>query len=305
MSPTVLYTQAYGLGDGDPVVALPGSGKAVPRGLEAVFRFNGLTFNDTSTVDKYRVTSIDGLDDPDIRDSREDNPGVDGEMVYDSNYGGRTLAFNGKIEAFTIDKLRDMQQAIRTAFNDLSREYPLYFLTGDAARDHFINCKKFSKLQWGEEQRDENFFRDFLITLRASNPRFFSNTVTAVTIDYGAGERNKNVNNQGNYFAEPTIVINGPITEPKIYNEKTLQILAFKDTTTIADGDFFKITFNNETPTIVDQDGVNRFDELSYTSDSIKISATDINRFTTTGIGGNTGTGANTSFSISFRNAWI
>jgi hypothetical protein len=186
--PVVLLPQSsegaeysYGLED----VTASGTGAAVPRGVEAEFEYNGFHFNDTSTVDKYRVISIDGLDDADVRDSREENPAEDGETPYDSFYGGRTLAFTGRVEAYRLHKLRDMQQSIRTAFSDISQEKPLYFLTGDANWDHYINCKKSSKLQWGDEQKHQNqFFRDFVITVRASNPRFLRNIEKVYTENF-------------------------------------------------------------------------------------------------------------------------
>jgi hypothetical protein len=125
-------------------------------------------------IDKYRVISIDGLDDPDVRDSRDENPADDGEQPNFSLYGGRTIAITGRIEAYSLAKLRDMQQALRTAFVDISRERRFNFLTGASETDHYINCKKFTKNQWGEEQKHLNhFFRDFVITLRASDPRFY------------------------------------------------------------------------------------------------------------------------------------
>src|SRR4051812_30414965 len=67
------------LGQGDPVVAVPGSGTSQPRGLEVVFEYNGLRFHDRHVRDCYFVTEIAGLDDSELRDSREANPSDHGE----------------------------------------------------------------------------------------------------------------------------------------------------------------------------------------------------------------------------------
>lgn len=159
---------------GDPDVSLVGTGYSVPRGIEAILSYNGVVFNDTSVVDKYRVLSIDGLADPDIRDSREDVPGDDGEDAYDAYYGGRTIVLRVRIEAFQLDKLRDMEEALRTAFS-VMEEKPLYFLTGDPEKDHYINCRKSASLS--KEDNVQTFgqrhFREWQITLRASDPRFY------------------------------------------------------------------------------------------------------------------------------------
>jgi hypothetical protein len=174
-APVVLYSEETGLGLGDPDLALEGTGRSVPRGIEAQFEYNGLILNDRTVIDKYRIMQIDGLDDADVRDSRDENPGQHGETPNFALYGGRTIAITGRIEAYSLAKLRDMQQALRTAFQDISEEKKLNFLTGSTSTDHYISCKKFSKNQWGEEQKDKHvFFRDFVITLRASDPRFYS-----------------------------------------------------------------------------------------------------------------------------------
>lgn len=171
--PISLYTEQLGLGVGDPLVAVEGTNTSVPRGVEALFEYNGIVLNDRSTIDKYRITHIDGLDDADLRDSREDNPAQHGEAALDAFYSGRSIAFTGQIEAYTLSKLRDMQLALRTAFADLT-EKPLYFLTNNTDTDHYINCRKYSKIQMGEAQAHASaFFRDFVITVRASDPRFY------------------------------------------------------------------------------------------------------------------------------------
>jgi phage-related protein len=170
----VLYPGDFDKWMGDPDKSITGSGFSVPRGVEAVLSFNGLVMNDLSVYDKYRVMNIDGLADPDIRDSREDKPSDDGEDTYDSYYGGRTIVIKLRIEAYQLDKLRDMEEALRSVFADM-KEKPLYFLTGDSEKDHYIMCKKNQSLTKDEDVQSMGyrFFRDWQITLRASDPRFY------------------------------------------------------------------------------------------------------------------------------------
>jgi hypothetical protein len=172
--PLVLPSYTAGAGEGSADGAVPGTGLSVPTGVEAVLEYNGLYFNVTTTIDKIRVKEIGGLDDADIRDAREANPGDHGETPYKALYGGRTITLSGTIEAYSLEKLRDMQAAIRRAFNDISRERPLIFHTGVYDRDYYIDCKKSQPIQMRESQGDMRFFREFLITLRASNPRIQS-----------------------------------------------------------------------------------------------------------------------------------
>lgn len=163
-----------GYGDGLHDLSVVGSGAAQPRGLEVTFEYNGLKFNTVNTIDKIRITQIDGLADADVRDSRDTNPSAHGETTYPSYYGGRTITLTGRIEAHSLFKLRDMQQALRQAFNDISRERVLIFRTNDPNDDIILACKKSTAMTMLESQTDYRFFRDFLITLRASNPRFLS-----------------------------------------------------------------------------------------------------------------------------------
>jgi hypothetical protein len=166
-----------GLGTGDPKDGMPGTGKAGPRGIESVIEYNGLYLNVRDWIDTYLVTTIGGLDDADIRDNRDVNPGFHGETAFQSFYGGRTITLTGKVYCKSLFKLRDMQQALRQAFAQLDDELPLIFRTPDPSLDMMIYAKKSQPIQMADEQRTANHFeRAFQITLRASNPRFVSVT---------------------------------------------------------------------------------------------------------------------------------
>src|SRR4051812_30495910 len=138
---TVLGTPA-GLGIGDPNDGLPGTGLSGPRGIESVIEYNGLSLNVRSWVDTFLVTQIGGIDDADVRDNREVNPGYHGETAFPSYYGGRTITLSGKIYAKTLFKLRDMQQALRYAFSPIDAEQALVFRSNNPDTDAQIFCKK-------------------------------------------------------------------------------------------------------------------------------------------------------------------
>ena len=164
-----------GLGTGSSSNGLPGSGHSGPRGIESVIEYNGLYLNVRDWIDTYLVTTIGGLDDADVRDSRELNPGYHGETAFPGYYGGRTITLTGKVYAKTLFKLRDMQQGLRQAFAQLDNELPLVFRTPDPNLDMMALCRKSQAIQMTDEQRTANHFeRQFMVTLRASNPRFLS-----------------------------------------------------------------------------------------------------------------------------------
>lgn len=250
--------------------------------------------------------NIDGLDDPDVRDDREDNAATHGETAYTSYYGGRTIAMTGRIESYNLFKLRDMQEALRTAFVDLE-EKPLYFLTGDPEVDHFINVKKLSKNQWSDEQREHNqFFREFLITLRASDPRFYlySPRYYALAVN---SVKTAQVSSRGNFPSEPLIRVHGPIDNFYIQNQSRpgvsteYESMALKILNPIAAGDFYE--FDCKRKTITDKAGNNQMSKLANTSQWINISPGEnfINLPNTS----NTGTNANSLVEIIYRDAWV
>lgn len=145
-----------------------------PGGVESVFEYRGAYFNVRRWLDTFLINTIDGFADPDIRDSREVNPGRDGETPFNAYYGGRTIVLSGKIRAHTLAKLRNMQMGLKEIFGDIKREYPLIVRTGDINKDVMIYCKKSQPIVMSEVQQDFTYRRDFQVTLRASNPYFFS-----------------------------------------------------------------------------------------------------------------------------------
>jgi hypothetical protein len=167
-------TYPVGLTGGRTDKLVIGSGRARPGGVENIWEYNGALLNVRDWYDTFIITSIDGLADPDVRDSRDVNPGRDGETYFQAYYGGRTIVISGKIRAFSLAKLRDMQMGLKQIFADLSGEKPLYVRTGKPELDVFIYCKKSQPLVMGETQGNFEYTRDFQITLRASNPRFLS-----------------------------------------------------------------------------------------------------------------------------------
>lgn len=212
-----LRPYVVGKGGGDPKLIDFGTGRAQPRGVESLLNYDGFLLNNRKLLDTYLVTTIDGLADPDVRDSRDVNPGRHGETYFNAYYGGRTVVLTGKIRANTIHKLRDMQQALRQAFNNLDGERPLIFGAEDANNSVYLNCKKSQPIAMSEIQQDFTYRRDFQVTLRASNPRFLSFDQEWLTwrapAPMAPGETAaviKLVNN-GNFGAEPVVQIDGPI----------------------------------------------------------------------------------------------
>jgi len=211
-----------GLGTGNSEDRIISSISQGIHGIESIIEYNGLYMNVREWIDTFIVESIMGIDDVDVRDSREINPGQHGETPGDAWYGGRTIVLQGWIETRTLWKLRDMQQALRMAFSDISKERPLILHTRDSIYDVKIFCKKKSKIEMPEQQDTLNYFkRNFNITLAASNPRFVSVQEVFEAAELGAFNGIAfNLSNAGTSKALPIIEIKGPLDSTiEIINE--------------------------------------------------------------------------------------
>lgn len=302
---SIIGSLPYPIGPGDSApghYTTPGSGFAVPVGLEAVLEYNGLFMNVQANVDRYRIISIDGLADAEIRDSRDVNTSDDGETPYNSFLGGRTIVITGSIDTYSIPKLRDMQQALRAAFADRSKERPLHFRLGDFEKDHLINCKKIAPITGIEQQLNTKVARDFQISLRASNPRFLSYyqqffvatpAVTLVPVALGT------VVNSGNYLAEPIFRIFGPSSTTTILNATTGESFSV---IAIPSGDYYD--FDTSKKTLKNSSGANQWKNLTDDSKYVKLQGQS-GEDNLTGENDLFFTGDSSRIEISWHHSWV
>lgn len=210
MSPLILDPPDVSLWTGDPDVALPGSGLSLSAGLESLYVYGGVTINDRSVVDAYVLTKIEGFDDADVRFAEDDAPGDDGTIPRRSFAGGRTITMAGYVRANNLAKLRDMSTALQLIFSSKT-EKPLYVSSPKFPDAQFyVNARKSQKLVIPEEQTPHGHFfrRDFLVTLRCSNPRKFGLEAQYdfVSTDLaGAWSEVFYPHHSGTYTAQPTL----------------------------------------------------------------------------------------------------
>jgi len=285
------------LGSGSSGGVVAGSGTAVPGGVESTFEYNGLTMNVRSWWDTVLVTEIDGFSDADIRDSRDVNPGFHGETPFNAWYGGRTITLTGKIRAQSLGKMRDIQQAMLLATNDLSKEYPLIVRPGASGPSVMIYCRKNQPLVIKEIQADFRHMRDFQMSLRASNPRFLSLDENYVPITFATMPESRLIANLGSFPAQPRFQLVGPITTPIIRNNTTNKTLTIN--ATLANGEIWNVDIAAKT--IKTAAGVNKFSTLDVTSDWIEL-IPGTNQIQISGTGVLNGT---TGLYIFYRHTWI
>ena len=266
--PITFEEPVVGLGGGSAAEFLPGSRLAVPGGVEAVFEYNDLRLNVLTNIDRYKIKTIDGLDDPDMRDQREDNPGDDGETAYPSYYSGRPMSLQGTIQAYTLKKMRDMIMALEQAFSNIRVEKPLYIYGPTTEQSVFIDCRKNARLTIQETQNDYRFFRDFLIPLRASNFRLLSLERPSVGVDgLNAGAAAvMTVTNNGSYPAQTLVRLTGGMTGPRITNLRNDTMIRFEPAVVLGAADVREISSIQNDKYVRDSAGVNKYNDLALDS---------------------------------------
>lgn len=263
---------------------LPAAKAAWPAGLESTLTYRGLVLNDLSQPDRYKIKSIQGLFDPEVRDSRENNPSRHGETAYESFYGGKQIVIQGTIIAGNLSKLRNMISDLQAAFSDISSEYPLYFTTFGS--QVYINCKKSASLEIGEEFNKRIPQHEFQITLKASDPfvygvtentasitptftsqrgRIYNGTYSRTYSSYTTALDSVIATNNGNFNNLPRFKITGSFGTAAIINSTTGQKIVLN----AGPGDNFYFTYSLRDNTLVDVNNISRTDVLDYISDNL------------------------------------
>src|SRR3954462_6321145 len=282
-------------GVGSPTDRIIGSGESFPT-FPVPLQYNSLLLNNFYDFDYYHISSVDGADDAELRDSRAVKSNDDGEDAYSSYYGGRLLVINGQIRAYHVWKTDDMREALKRAFARSLIELPLRFRIGDASKDRIIYCKKIAKIEipMAQPTRDMPWV-NYMVPLRASDPRLLSyltqtyNT-TAVPAEFG-------LINDGNYDAKPWVRITGPattLTLNRSYRGEDQNIII----NNLSSGQYIEIVG----ATVKDQDGNHAYNRYDDDSDRLTLGPGPAeNTFAITG----TGLTSSTQVTIEWRHSWI
>lgn len=161
--------------------------------LESPIVFNSLTLNDQAERDFtaedalgywYRVTSVDGVYDQDVRFEAHDLPQQHGAKSGSAFYSGKTIVISGEVRAVNLEKLRVAQRELQHAFYDMQPHRLEFTLWEEEAV--YITCRKNQKIDMTEEQDTPSFLRRFTIQLFADDPRMYKQEGDTVYPDWSA-----------------------------------------------------------------------------------------------------------------------
>lgn len=272
--PVLLDPPSVTKGSGDAMRSLAGSGTTIPTSLaKTAFEANGLTFNIASDIDRIRVAKMSGLYDANVRDNRDVNPDRDGETFYGGLYSGKPIIIEGDIWARQYEKWLDMRSALAEAFDPLDAEFPLTGRTGDFTRDWVLYVVKTSDMGMDDYLDGPWFKTAFNIPLRASRPYIFGYQLKSAH-----GTTQAVVANLGNRNAQPRMLLPGQQQDVVVDVDTTGQQFRLKAGRQIPAGRYYEIDF--DAGTVMDDLGVNKFDDYDSASDWLYIPKNATTTFT-------------------------
>ena len=206
-------------------------------GLEAFHTFAApgcpaVTLNDRSTVavatlpdgtiqrdvlPRYKVRRITGLRSrPDADDTREPVRGGIGELVYPSLQRGKTVVYEGSVEALSLESLRAATTTLLAAFSNTSSEGTMT-VSPPAGRGgvswsyvaRSLACD-IDDVQDRGPRAVYRWARNFTLSVRQGDPRYYTAGVNVG----GASGATVGVTNLGTAPSEPVFTLAGPIAPP-------------------------------------------------------------------------------------------
>lgn len=206
---------------------------------------------------------IDGLEQPEIRLPSFNRPNVNGAVVPNQLYGGRIISFAGKVFADEISTYRTLRRTLESAVaikrdenNNLLPITMKFTTMDDLALQIEVYTRKFNfpdlYLRHGDYKLD---------LLAPSVYILGQESKSAIIYPFDGGgmpiampipmAMNANASassilvNAGNIDANPTIIVNGAITDPTIVNESNGQTMNFDYTLT--SGQYIEINVVDKT----------------------------------------------------------
>lgn len=186
--------------------------------------FNGSALNTQNWqtgTDGVLIRRVSGWDDaPDVRDTRELNAGRDGELADNLYLGGRVIVIEGMVSGATYADLQAKKAALVAKLIPSATEYvlkmPLASNTSpswthaDSMTDfERVTARVVEGVQFGENEAP--LLQPFAVTLKASDPRIYSDTLTTVDSGTtGTAARTATISNTGIVPTPVEITVTGP-----------------------------------------------------------------------------------------------
>lgn len=189
-------------------------------GKEAVhiwtpFTGAALALNNLGATPRYMFETITGLHDlPDADNFRSNRIAAIGELTHPSGVRGKTVVYEGVIQARNSQEMRAMSNAMRTAFSERSREGTMTAVPHVAyGSEYHAYTARVESLKIDDSDIVINdghprsvYQRGFMLSLRQSDPRYY---LPAHAVSEESDSGSVNVTNIGSAHVDPIITIGG------------------------------------------------------------------------------------------------
>lgn len=219
-------------------------------GLEAIHVWDGLvTLNDRlNGYPRFRVDKIGGLfSKADFEDVRDSSIGRLGELPRTTFLRGKTITYEGVMEAQSLSDLRSLQGQL-AAFMPVDERQMVISTRPELGATAYLFAARCVSLDGIEEQTapptrtTRGYERPFAIGLRLSDPRFYAVAEETAVIPHDAAPFT--VTSAGNAPSDPVLELDGPFATASVINETTSAHLDFHD---VASGHFLVVDFGQRT----------------------------------------------------------
>lgn len=254
--------------------------------------FNGQQVNALTYVSAQvgvLITAVYGWDDrPDVRDTRENRAGDDGEWADNLFLGGRTITVEGEVMGSSWVNLQSRKRALAAIFNPTSDEVlfkipdpatasptGVYADSGMTGYER-VYCRVIEAIQFGDTL--DPMCQTWQVVLRASDPRIYSDIETTTSSGTsGTASRTATVDQTGTYKTPVEIVVAGPTGASWSVSEPSSGLVVGSSALTLASGASATINTMDRTMTVTGGYGAMRasindavavwmFDETSGTT---------------------------------------
>lgn len=187
-------------------------------GLEAIHTWD--TYVDLNNISggmpRVKLDKITGLHSlPDaVENGEKRNAGI-GDIVYPTMPGGKTIVYEGRLQAATLKSLRAFSNELKYRFADWFNERQMVVAPHeDYGEGFFTYYARVLDLDISEVQSripgamPTAYQRDITLSLRQSNPRYYWHEVETAT---GVSGGSDVFNNAGKAPTDPIISLAGPI----------------------------------------------------------------------------------------------
>lgn len=263
---------------------------------EVAITYRGITFNTnfTAGTDIYMLTDIpEGFQSPQIRETENVRQGQHGITDQISWYGKRSIVLTGKVISNTQAGRKVMENNIRSIFaldgvqTNVNASYYTMYITDEDGTEKQIDVKVSIGVEFSKVPLEANR-RDFIVTLKARDPRMFSQTLNSqdlaeafdattfmlpTMLPFSLDPQTvfvETLTNDGNFASPPIITLSGIATNPRIINNTTG--VEMKLNTTMTTGDEIIIDVGSGT---IEKNGIDILSTLDSTSQWLYLAAGD------------------------------